>query len=156
MGYETHIILGSLREPMNELELDMENPFDDGSGYPYKKDEKGNYINTGRQEQYIMSYAEVNLCKIYDSHLDKLIQKFRKAQGKNPDTFIYRYHSDGDTRWTEDNYGDPLVSIPFDLVLNAVRKDVEENDYRRYRWLLGLMEAMKEDHSEISCVFYGS
>jgi len=158
MGYETHIVIGFLGDPVPELAKDLTNPYEDGSGYPYKKDKAGNPIKTGRMQRYLMPAVHLDLSKIDYSNLDLLHDKYLKVTEENQNEFVYFYHSDRCTEFSEDNYGDPLVLVPFKDVLEAVRTDVQNSDYRRFRWLLGLMEAMAltDNSKHLVCVFYGT
>lgn len=156
MGYETHIVIGHLQDPEPEYEENRDNPFKDGSGYPYKKDKNGDLIPTGRTKRCLIPYVHVDLHKLYYAATDLLHTEYRKKTKENVNEFIFFYHSDGNTEFTEDNYGDPLVPIPFVEVLEAVCKDAEKDDHRRIRWLRALLESMEDDAEELTCVFYGS
>jgi len=156
MGYETHVVIGHLKDPEPEYEEDKDNPFDDGSGYPYKRDENGNLIPTGHTKRRLQPYANLHLCKISNSVLGRLHARHLMEVKKNGSEFVFFYHSDGNTEFTKDNYGDPLVPVPLAEVLEVVRKDAEENDYRRFQWLKALLESMKDDPEELTCAFYGS
>jgi len=157
MGYETHVIIGELGNEMNEYEDDLDNPFEDGSGYPHKKDDKGRLIRTGRFERYLMIGAEMCMGKIYDSALDSVHTHYKKNPHL-PDHIVYCYMKDGNSRFKEDGYGDPLIIAPFIDVMEAVREDVDRSDYRRFKWLLSLMDSMEDNISErwVCCAFYGS
>lgn len=158
MGYDTHIMIGFVSKGNKEAELDLDNPFDDGSGYPSKKDDDGNTLYTGRIEHYFMSSVEMDLCKIYDSSLNLVHDKYKSNPFLGEDHFVYVYMKDGNTQFKKDSYGDNLIPAPFSEVLEAVRKDCREDGYRyrRYQWLKGLMESMEDDSKNLVCVFYGS
>jgi len=159
MGYDTHIVIGKLsKNQYPEYKLDMDNPYEDGSGYPALRDKDGKYIETGRTKQFFIPMVSVDLCKIYDSEIEKIHKAYLNvAKETIEENVVYFYHSDGNTQFDEDNYGDPLVVAPFNEVLEAARKDAENNDYRRFKWLLGLMENMKDSiEDNVVCVFYGS
>lgn len=152
MGYDTHVVLGMLHDPKPEYKEDLAHPFDDGSGYHFLKDENGERVLTGRVLQYLEVYASLDLCHIYDSHLERLVRKHKKEINKG-NTVTYFYGPDGNLRIKEDPYGELLVPVPLPEVLEAVRKDT--NEYRRFRWLKGLLESL-EDESDVTCVFYGT
>ena len=154
MGYNTHVVLGILQDPQPEYKEDLAHPYDDGSGYPTLKNENGERILTGRTLHQLEVYASMDLCNTYDSHLQKLVYKY-KEKTKEEHSVVFFYDTDGDTRIKEDPYGELLVPIPLQEVLETVQKDVERNDYRRFKWLHNLLESMKDD-SEITCVFYGT
>jgi len=156
MGYNTHIMIGIIGTPSPEHERDMDKPYDDGSGYEYKKGENGGYVETGRMESFFIEYASMAMCKIYDSALSDVHSKYLKATKDNPDFVIYRYGSDGNTRIEEDSYGEPMVLAPLKEVLEAVQKDEKNDVYRRFKWLKGLLESMSDDNEKLVCIFYGS
>jgi hypothetical protein len=156
MGYDTHIMIGSVGSERREEIQDLDNPFDDGSGYPSKKDADGNVLYTGRMEHYFMSYVEMDLCKIYDSSLNLVHSKYQSDPFLGEDHFVYVYMKDGNTQFVEDSYGDNLIPAPFSEVLEAVKKDCKRDNYRRFQWLKGLMESMEDDSENLVCAFYGS
>lgn len=154
MGYEVMALIGRLEEPEPEYERDLNHPFDDGSGYPYLTDENGDRVPTGRFQQYFSIYAQMDLSKIgYGSTLTRTIKEHRKKTEER-NAFPYCY-TDGNRELKGDPYGSHLVPVPFDEALEAVRKDMETDDYRRLRWFAGLLEAMEQYKDELTCVFYG-
>ena len=159
MGYDTHIAVVQLIEPMPEYVEDKDNPYDDGSGYPYKKDENGNLIRTGRTEITGLIICEMDLCKLdYNGHLSKVhSQSLKKAKDHLEVQFYSRYGTDGNTKMIEDSYGDPLHVVDFDEVLKALRVDCAENEYRRIHWALALLESMKGNvGSNVGIMMWGS
>jgi len=163
MGYETHIMVGYLNTENSrpEWQEDKNKPYEDGSGFPPLLDEEGNEVLTGRLLTYFSVYAEMNLCKIYDSCLFKLHDKYKKTPMLAENQFVYVYMKDGNTEFIEDSYGDRLVVVPFLEALEAARKDAEKDKdgYRRFQWIKDLLESMQgsEDmKNELTCVFYGS
>jgi len=156
MGYDTHLIIGRIALEREEIEKDLNKPYEDGSGYEYKKDKKGNPLLTGRTECWLDIYAEISLCKIYKSALDSVHTQYKESPLLGKDHFVFVYQKDGNTQYTKDPYGDPLIVAPFQEVLDAVRKDSGRCEYRRFKWLLALLESMKDEKEELVCAFYGS
>jgi len=157
MGYETHLVVGRPGLHVEtEYKEDKSKPYDDGSGYEYLKDEKGERVPTGRELHYYESYCEMNLHKIYGSQLEALIKKYRDQQKSN-NTYPYIFGVDGNFRFMEDNYGDKLTVVPFDEAQAALVKDVQRSDYRRFTWAKGMLEGVNHQRSEdVVCLFYGS
>jgi len=162
MGYDTHIMIGHLStHPRPEREKDKSKPYADGSGFKTLLDEKGEEVLTGRLLMYFSIYAEIDLCKIYDSCISKLHEKYKKTSMMKENEFAYVFMKDGNTQFEEDAYGDRLIVVPFLEALEAARKDAKKNEsgYRRYKWVKDLLESMQgsEDmENELTCVFYGS
>ena len=159
MGYDTHIIIGRLdSHPLPEREKNLNKPYADGSGFETLLDEEGNEVFTGRVRFYFDTYAEMDLCKIYDSHLFKLHDRYKRTPMLKKNGFVEVYMKDGNTTFEEDAYGDRLVVVPFTEALEAAREDAEANrdDYRRYQWVKGLLESMNDSAKELTCIFYGS
>lgn len=61
----------------------------------------------------------------------------------------------GDKRLSEDAYGDRLKPVPIEHVIEALKVDLENEDYRRLRWAIALLESMADDSEEISVLLYG-
>jgi len=40
-------------------------------------------------------------------------------------------------------------------VVEALKKDAKDDDYRRFKWALALLEAMKDDSERLSVLLYG-
>lgn len=64
MGYEIKMLVGKSCLRAKEIERDMSKPYSDGSGYEYKRDEKGEIVYTGREEVWFQVMAEVDLSKL--------------------------------------------------------------------------------------------
>jgi len=156
MGYEIKMYVGNLTDPRPEYKQDKENPFKDGSGFPYLKDENGDYVATGRTEQCFFVYAMIDLCKTGygETPLNNLIDSLHE-KAKKENTFAYFYDVDGNTKIIDDEYGDLMYPVPLKIVLEAI-KLTAQNDagYRRFEWAIALLESMKE-HEEIHVIFYG-
>jgi len=139
MGYEINLMIGKLGLRGPEYERDT-----DGL---YIKDDHNNLTPTGRTESYFMQYASLDLCKPgYDSHIFNIAST-------NPDPKEVVYWYVGDTRITTDRYGEELRPVPILEVLEALQEDDQE--YRRFRWAVALLESMVDDSEEIHVLLYG-
>lgn len=58
---------------------------------------------------------------------------------------------------TEDKYGNRLGVFNIDHVIELLEKELERDDYRRFRWALMMLKAIKEDCPEykLKVVTYG-
>lgn len=159
MGYEIKLLIGKSLLRGDEHAEDKEHPFDDGSGFPYLKDENGDYVKTGRKESWFQIMAELDLCKLgyQDDPLNKLISDTIKKAKDNADSeLLYFYGTDGNTRYTEDRYGDPCGAVAIQEVVKAIHLlPPETMEYRRLKWAKALLEAMADDSEQLEVVFYG-
>lgn len=157
MGYEIKLYVGKPCLEGDEHARDMDQPYCDGSGYHYKKDEKGNFVPTGRREKYFMVMAMIDLCKLgyQDDALNKLIaQSFE--MGKTNKDKLFHYFYDGNEQVTEDCYGATFWPVPVRYVLDAMKTVQDKDDpYRRLTWAIALLEAMKDDSEQLEVLFYG-
>jgi hypothetical protein len=150
MGYETKLFIGKSCHSGKEVKKgDL--VLEEGEAYkPYLKDDKGNYIHTGREEIYFMVYATIDLCKCgYDSEVLKL-----DWRNKESDSVVwYFYNGSEETR--EDLYGESSKPIKIQEVLGALKKDAKKDDYRRFKWAISLLESMVNDSEDLEVLFYG-
>ena len=161
MGYVTHIVVVDCHRPQEEYERDFSRPYSDGSGYERKVDENGDMIPTGRQQIYCQTYGEVVLGKIYESKLSDLHSQAAATNRARPNQFYFRYHSDGNTEWTEDAYGDPFCVAGIDEAIEAIEADIFNEDspyeYSTLKWAHALRTSMKQNHGDyLKVLFYGS
>lgn len=149
MGYETKLYIGRSCHSMDEA-AKGELIFKDGEAYrPYLKDENGDTVRTGRKEIYFEVYAMIDLCKCgADSEISKV-----DWRNKESDSVVWYFYN-GDNEIKEDSYGDIPKPVKLNIVLEALRKDTEKEDYRRFKWAVSLLESMKDDE-EIEILFYG-
>lgn len=66
----------------------------------------------------------------------------------------------GDEAINEDSYGSVPSLVPLDKVIEALKKDIKKEDYRRFRWALATLESVaKTDNGnpmkEFSAIFVG-
>lgn len=76
--------------------------------------------------------AVFDLCKLPDS----VSRKLRNY----PNTNCYIYADDGNTRITEDCYGDPLAEIPVPDAIQILKEGASHDNYRRYAPCIQLLE----------------
>lgn len=89
-------------------------------------------------------YAEIDLCVA--PAVFKIIKNGQK---------MYFYGTGhGGTQITEDSYGEPLFAHPAKSILIQLKESDE--DYRRYKWAIALLESMIETAGEeIHVLIYG-
>ena len=147
MGYETKLFIGKSSFTEDEIAKgDM--VISDGEAYkPYLKNDKGEFVKTGKVRTYFMVYAMIDLCKCGDGNLLNL-------DWKNKDESRIWYWYDGDTERTEDCYGDNPKPVSLAAVIDALEKDNSER-YRRFDWALALLKSMVDDKDEIQVLLYG-
>jgi len=157
MGYEIKMLVGKQCLNGKELVLNKEKPFSDGSGFPYKRDGKGNYVETGRAEAWFQIYAEIDLCKWgyqKDAFNDLVTKSHDEKRAKKE--VIYFYGTDGNTRITEDCYGAQMFPVPIKDALKALKASEDKSaPYRRATWAIALLESMVGDPEELGVMFYG-
>ena len=76
--------------------------------------------------------AMFDLCKLPDL----VSRKLRNY----PNTNCYIYADDGNTRITEDCYGDPLAEIPVPDAIRILEEAAEQSYYRRYAPCIQLLK----------------
>lgn len=149
MGYEIKLLIG--RSSSREDEHKLGEPELDGDEIyrPYLKDDAGDYIKTGRETTYFAIYATIDLCKCgYESNIHNI-------DHVNKDESHFWHWYDGGSDVSKDCYGDEPKPIPISKVVDALKKDIQNDDYRRFKWALPLLEAMKDDPEGLSVLFYG-
>lgn len=145
MGYEIKIMIGEVGHPSNKILRESELKIEDGEAwYPYVRDENNNFVKTDIIESYFMIAAEIDLCKIGDSHLCKALKlnndKLRE---------YYWYGYDGNMRISDDRYEDKPELATIEDCITALKKDIKESDYRRFQWALALLESMKDSNMKV-------
>lgn len=153
MGYETRLIIGKSSSLTGDEVEYGELIIEDGEAYrPMLKDEKGEFIKTGRKEIWFQVIAEIDLCKCgYNSEIHKI-----DRVNKDESHIWYWFGSgDGDTRVTEDCYGDKPKPVPIKDVVAALEIDAEKDDYRRFKWALALLKSMQDDPEGLTVLLYG-
>jgi hypothetical protein len=151
MGYETKLIIGRSGMASDEIERgDM--IVEEGERYrPMLKDEKGNFVKTGRKVTYFMVYAEIDLCKCgYSSAIHKL-DRVNKDESHFWEWYSTGY---GNDELTQDSYGDKPKPLPIPVVLEALEEDAKDSDYRRFKWAIALLKSMQDDDN-LKVMLYG-
>jgi len=150
VGYETKLLIGRSSDMTdNEHQLGQPEIDCDTIYKPYLKDDKGNYLLTGRKRTWFQIYATLDLCKCGgESSVSKI-----EIENKDELHFWYWYSGSDDT--SEDCYGTKLKPVPIKEVVDALREDVKESEYRRFKWALALLEAMQDDSEGLSVLLYG-
>jgi hypothetical protein len=149
MGYDITLLIGKEGHTGSEIkegDLIIEN----GEAYrPYIKDEEGNFVTTGKKETFFFVYAELDLCKCdYDGFIHKLDRK-------NTDESHHWYWYRGSEKRTDDFYGDQPKPMPIAEVIEAIEKDSEGEEYRRFKWALALLNSMKDDPENLQVLWFG-
>jgi len=99
-------------------------------------------------------YAVVDMCKMgYDTLVATLDAHLPK--GSEPAVYWYAPTGDGNTMITEDSYGDMPKPLPIKTVVEALEKDMENEDYRRFKWALALLKSMEDDPEGLSVLMWG-
>lgn len=159
MGYEIKLIIGKASLENEELERDLELKFSDGSGHPYKRDEHGLTVKTGRKEHYFMVFGILDLCKLgyqQDAFNALIAKSFATAKDEWPREFYYWYgDGDGDNSITEDRYGSHFWPVPVADVLAALKDSCKAGEYRRTDWAMALLESMAGGEDGIEVLFFG-
>lgn len=85
----------------------------------------------------------LDLCKCGDSELHKLDWQNKTGKAK-----VYWYGLDGNTRFIKDSYDDMPNPLPINDVIEALVKDSKKDSYRRFKWALGMLKAIKDNSGE--------
>lgn len=158
MGYEIRMYFGKSELQREEIEEDLDHPFDDGSGFPYKTDSSGNYIRTGRLENWFKVFGFLDLCKLgyqTDALNDLIAESHETAREKWDKEFLYFYADDGNTKITKDCYDSPMWPVPVGKVLEALKKSHKKGSYRRTDWGRALLAELEKDPQGVEIIFYG-
>lgn len=150
MGYEVKLIVGEQCHTTDKLKR-SENGEIEGESvyYPYERDENGEFIKTGIKHTYFMICAEIDLCKIGECNLSKAL---KVNHDKNHEWYWY----DGNIETSSDCYGDKPEPISIHDCITALELDSEGSDYRRFKWALGMLKAIRDnDGHEMQVIWYG-
>lgn len=149
MGYEIKLIIGKESSVVYDEYAKGEPVLADGEVYyPYLKDADGDLIPTGRKETYFAVFATIDLCKCgYDSAINSI-------DNWNTDESHGWYWYEGSAELRKDLYGVRLKPVSISTIINALEKDMESSDYRRFKWALALLESMVDDEEELGVLIY--
>ena len=107
----------------------------------------------GGERTYFMRYATIDLCKLaYSGAFHAAMDSWKNT---DPNHEWYAFSDDGNTHITKDLYGERWVPQPISVVLEVLKKDAENDDYRRLKWAIALLESMKDDDENLSVWIYG-
>ena len=119
----------------------------------FEKDEEGIYQQTAHREQWFRVDAEVDLCKCGStSQLNKL---YDATKHTDPNHHYFLYGLDGHIHFTEDLYGKKLQTVPIHEVIQALKVDASNDNYRRFPWALALLKSMEDDPEGFEVILYG-
>lgn len=106
-----------------------------------------------------------------DLHIDKNGKKWAKDiasfdmckigasswLSRYPETEYYFYADDGNTEVVEDCYGDPLIEIPIDDLIEIIENDEKLKDYRRTAPFLALLKGFDQSkfNNNLVVLHYG-
>jgi hypothetical protein len=100
---------------------------------------------------FFHTYATIDLCKCGEGALDGL-----ESHHKGDPLVYWYYGTDGNHHDTEDRYGDKPVPLSINEVLQALYKHRANDNYRRFKWAIALLESMQHDSGEnLQVLFYG-
>ena len=125
MGYETQLIVG--RATDNEFQ----------------------------GKRYFMEYAAIDMCKMGSQSALYDLDWCNKKDSDEPVWEFYPPGGDGDTGVSVDRYGDVPKPIPIDLVIEALQKDAEREDYHRVRWAIALLTSIRDTTNDTSVLLWG-
>lgn len=73
-----------------------------------------------------------------------------------PETNVYFFADDGNTKVVNDNYGQPLTEIPLKDVINIIESAMKTDAYRRYKPCLELLKGFDESQwNNLVVLHYG-
>lgn len=98
---------------------------------------------------YSSKIAMVDLCK--PGYSSNIYQCMKNAQ----ETSNYFYSEDGNTPIIVDRYGELLAEVDLEAAIEALKKDLVEDKYRRFKTALALLESCREDYFGVKVVFFG-
>lgn len=153
MGYEVKLLVGQACGREKKAKRSSHPEIDgDSIYYPYLKDLDGNFVYDGSYETYFMVTAHIDLCKPgYESSILAALRK-----NEDPNHEYYYYGSDGSTRISEDCYGDKSDIHSLGEIIEALKKDVLNDDYRRFKWALSLLESIRDNEGDdMKVMWYG-
>ena len=96
-----------------------------------------------KQKSYEKTYSnkimEIDLCKAgYDGFFSKLLQK-------SEETEYYYFADDGNKKIIKDLYDEPLKELPLKELINALEKDYEDTNYRRFYIAIKALKSFKKN-----------
>lgn len=100
---------------------------------------------------YFSIYATVDLADAGDIFTD--LPRLSDGCGMR----WYWHYGDNNKEAVEDCYGDKLRPVPIEDVIEVLDLTDKENPYRRLRWALGLLRAMRDNSNDtrFAVLIYG-
>tara|TARA_R110002020_G_scaffold213427_1_gene420274 strand:- start:66916 stop:67284 length:369 start_codon:yes stop_codon:yes gene_type:complete len=99
---------------------------------------------------HLMTYGTFDLCKVGDCHIGDCEGDLRV------EVSLVEVSLGGDDYEDEDCYGEKLYAIPLEVVLEAIKKDCEDSDYRRFKVGRDFLQSFKDNFKEqLHVVLYG-
>ena len=96
--------------------------------------------------RYGQIIAMIDMCKLGSDFIDML--------SNYPPTDCYIYIEDEET--VEDKYGDPLIEIPVQDMINILDELSQKEDYRRFAPAIGLLGGFNsKDWGDLVVLHYG-
>lgn len=119
----------------------------------------GQYIPSKNEDlQWLNIIAEYDLCNVDLEDLQSCI-KSKGAKFLSRADIIERkriYFYEGDTKITEDKYGEELIAFDPNLLLEVLIEERKADGYRRYPPLIALLESMLKEFTDgFHVVLYG-
>jgi len=117
----------------------------------------GNTRPIPRKENRTSFLADItiDLACCGDSNIAKIAEESFRADAY-PKMFWY----EGDERITEDACGSEPSLVPLEKIIEALKKDIKKEDYRRFRWALATLESVAQldngnPMKEFNAIFIG-
>lgn len=150
MGYETKLIIGTSSRNSEDEYVYGDFVIENGEPYrPFLKDDNGDVVKTGNRQTYFMVMATVDLCKC--GHKSNIHKLDRVNKDESHQWFWYEKND----IVVEDCYGDKMKPVPISDLIEALKLDIANDEYRRFKWALALLESMKGDRENITVMLYG-
>lgn len=103
---------------------------------------------TEKKPTYLMQNSMVELCNVDTAFFNKLT----KLAKESPFGYFY---PDGNTKTTQDFYGDKLHFLPAKKVLTLLKQANKKEYYRRYAMAIALLEVVIKDFKEVVVMPFG-
>lgn len=104
-----------------------------------------------RTPKWFDVYLMFNLCSV-GNPLEDL--SYKRDEG----TPIYFYGEDGNHKIAKDLYDRPLVALPLEQMLDALKRTMKGSPYRRYKVALDILRSFQThwgENEEVSVVLFG-
>ena len=111
--------------------------------------EKSNSVSVfDENRKYGHVVAMVDMCKLGSGFATRFLG------GNYPPTDCYIYYND--EQLTEDKYGDPLIEIPLEDLIECFESEEKEEHYRRYAPVINLLKGFdRNEWGDLVVLHYG-